>query len=188
MHVETTEIPAIRILAPRKFGDRRGYFSETFNRKTFAAAGLPVDWVQDNHAMSAQVGTIRGLHFQIPPMAQTKLVRVGRGAILDVAVDIRRGSPTFGKHVARIVSAEAWNQILVPVGFAHGYCTLEPDTEVLYKVTELYSPENERGIRWNDPALGIDWRTADGAAMLSDKDRALPLLADCPAYFTYERP
>ncbi|MSP87963.1 MAG: dTDP-4-dehydrorhamnose 3,5-epimerase [Alphaproteobacteria bacterium] len=185
MKVVDTQIPEVKIVTPAKFGDRRGFFSETYSRKAFAASGIDLDFVQDNHASSAEPGTVRGLHFQIAPMAQAKLVRVTRGAIFDVAVDIRRGSRSFGKWVGARISAEAWNQILVPAGFAHGYCTLEPDTEVVYKVTDYYAPEHERGFLWNDPAVGIDWPVVPDKAILSDKDRKLPGLADLPAHFTW---
>lgn len=178
-----TDIPDVVEIIPRKFGDHRGFFSETFSQKEFESSGLPSVYVQDNHSLSGAVGTIRGLHFQLPPFAQDKLVRVTRGAILDVAVDIRRGSPTFGRHVAVRLSAQDWNQLLIPIGFAHGFCTLEPDTEVQYKVTNYYSPEHDRGILWSDPAIGIPWPVAPGEARLSDKDQRLPLLADAPDLF-----
>lgn len=178
-----TDIPDVVEIIPRKFGDHRGFFSETFSQKEFESSGLPSVYVQDNHSLSGAVGTIRGLHFQLPPFAQDKLVRVTRGAILDVAVDIRRGSPTFGRHVAVRLSEQDWNQLLIPIGFAHGFCTLEPDTEVQYKVTNYYSPEHDRGILWSDPAIGIPWPVALGEARLSDKDQRLPLLADAPDLF-----
>ncbi|MBK1836043.1 dTDP-4-dehydrorhamnose 3,5-epimerase [Azospirillum sp. YIM B02556] len=177
MDVVSLDIPEIKIIRPKKFGDHRGFFSETYTKKTFEAAGLHYDFVQDNHSLSAEVGTVRGLHFQLPPFAQDKLVRVVRGAILDVAVDIRKDSPTFGRHVSAVISAAEWNQILVPVGFAHGFCTLEPDTEVIYKVTNYYSPEHDRGLLWNDPDLGIDWPVPADKARLSDKDHKHPTLA-----------
>ena len=183
MQVIETAIPDVNVLVPKKHGDNRGFFSEVFSRKAFEAAGLPVDFVQDNHSLSAEVGVVRGLHYQLEPMAQVKLVRVIRGAILDVAVDIRRSSPTFGKHVAETISAENWKQILIPPGFAHGFRTLEPNTEVIYKVTNFYSPENDRGIRWNDPAIGIDWGVTEASAILSDRDRKHPLLADAVDLF-----
>lgn len=164
-------------IVPRRFGDDRGFFSETWNEKALADAGIHLNFVQDNHAWSKASGTLRGLHYQLPPRAQDKLLRVTRGSILDVAVDIRRNSPTFGKWLSLVVSAEKWNQILVPGGFAHGYLTLEPDTEVQYKVTDVYSPEHERAIRFDDPALGIEWPIAPEAAQLSDKDRRAPLFA-----------
>lgn len=178
MRVVETEIPDVKIVFPPRFADPRGMFSETYNRASFAKAGIDSEYVQDNHSISKPVGTIRGLHFQTPPFAQEKLVRVVHGKIFDVAVDIRKNSPTFGKHVARVISAEEWNQFLVPVGFAHGFCTLEPDTEVIYKVTNYYAPECERGIRWDDPGLEIDWPLAGHDPFLSDKDRTYPTLRE----------
>ena len=183
LSVEETAIPAVKIVTPKKFGDHRGFFSETWSRKTFAEAGLDLDFVQDNQSLSAPVGTLRGLHFQSPPFAQDKLVRVTRGRILDVAVDIRVSSPTFGKHVAVELSAQNWKQLLVPVGFAHGFVTLEPDTEVIYKVTAPYAPENDHGLAFDDPALGIDWRLPLYGLTLSDKDRKHPRLAEMLRYF-----
>ena len=184
---ERCEIPEVLLLTPKRFGDARGFFSETWNARTFAdATGVEADFVQDNHSLSGEAGVIRGLHFQSPPHEQGKLVRVTRGAILDVAVDIRTGSPTFGKHVARTLSAENWQQLWVPPGFAHGFCTLQADTEVQYKVTGLYAPDHDHGLAFDDPALGIDWPVAADKAVLSDKDRRHPALADLPAYFTYK--
>jgi dTDP-4-dehydrorhamnose 3,5-epimerase len=183
MDVVSLDIPDVKIIRPKKFGDHRGFFSETYTKKTFEAAGLHYDFVQDNHSLSAEVGTVRGLHFQLPPFAQDKLVRVVRGAILDVAVDIRKGSPTFGRHVSAVISAAEWNQILVPIGFAHGFCTLEPDTEVIYKVTNYYSPEHDRGLLWNDPELGIDWPVPADKAQLSDKDHKHPTFAQLGDWF-----
>jgi dTDP-4-dehydrorhamnose 3,5-epimerase len=183
MQVVETAIPAVRLITPKKFGDHRGFFSETYNRKKLVDAGIDVAFVQDNHSLSAAKGTIRGLHYQIPPMAQDKLVRVVRGSLLDVAVDVRRTSPTFGRWVSAVISAKAWNQILVPAGFAHGFVTLEPDTEVIYKVTDYWSPDHERGIRWDDRALGIDWGVNAEEAVLSDKDASWPTLADQPDLF-----
>ena len=184
MQLTETTIPAIKLLTPKKHGDHRGFFSETFNRNTFRElTGVDADFVQDNQSLSVEKGVVRGLHYQLPPTAQAKLVRVTRGAILDVAVDIRRGSPTFGKHVAAVISAENWRQIFVPVGLAHGFVTLEANTEVLYKVTAYYSPKDERGIRWNDPKLAIDWGISEAAAVLSEKDRKYPTLADATELF-----
>jgi dTDP-4-dehydrorhamnose 3,5-epimerase len=183
LSVEPTAIPAVKIITPKKFGDHRGFFSETWNRAAFAEAGLDLDFVQDNQSLSASVGTLRGLHFQSAPFAQDKLVRVTKGRILDVAVDLRASSPTFGHHVAVELSAENWRQLLVPIGFAHGFVTLEPDTEVLYKVTGPYGPKNDHGVAFDDPALGIDWRLPHGELVLSDKDRKHPRLADLPRYF-----
>ena len=183
MHLPITDIPEVRLLSPQRFQDERGFFSETWSRPRLREQGIDVDFVQDNHSLSREVGTVRGLHFQTPPFAQAKLVRVTRGAILDVAVDLRRGSPTFGRHVSAIVSAEAWNQIFVPVGFAHGFCTLEPDTEVIYKVDNVYAPKCDRGLRWNDPALGIAWPVDEARATLSAKDQQHPLLRDLKDLF-----
>jgi dTDP-4-dehydrorhamnose 3,5-epimerase len=168
----------VLLIQPERFGDSRGFFSETYSRRTLAEAGITDEFVQDNHSLSAGAGTVRGLHYQLPPFAQAKLVRVTRGSILDVAVDLRQGSPTFGHHVTQPLSADAWNQLFVPVGFAHGFCTLEPDTEVVYKVTAYYSRAHDRGIRWNDPGLDIDWPVDPAKALLSDKDRAHPCLTE----------
>lgn len=178
MRVEVLNIPAVKKLAPDKHGDDRGFFSETYNKKALDASGIHLEFVQDNHSFSAAKGTVRGLHFQTPPFAQDKLVRVTRGAIFDVAVDLRRGSPTYGRHVSATLSAAAWNQILVPIGFAHGLMTLEPNTEVIYKVSDYYAPEHDHGLLWNDPALGIEWPLAEHEAILSDKDRAQPRFAE----------
>lgn len=183
LSVEATAIPDVKIITPKKFGDHRGFFSETYNRRAYSEAGIDLDFVQDNHSLSAAVGTLRGLHFQSPPFAQDKLVRVIRGRVLDVAVDIRRSSPTFGRHVAVELSAENWRQLLIPVGFAHGFVTLEPDTEFIYKVTNYYSAAHDLGMAFDDPALGIDWGLAPAAAILSDKDRRHPKLADLPPVF-----
>jgi dTDP-4-dehydrorhamnose 3,5-epimerase len=185
MEVIPTEIPAVRILCPKRHGDHRGFFSEVFNEKTFREqlGIVDCDFVQDNHSMSAQKGVLRGLHYQINPAAQCKLVRVVRGAIRDVALDIRRDSPTFGRHASVILSAENWRQIFVPIGFAHGFVTLEPNTEVIYKVTSYYSPQHERGIRWNDPKLSIDWGIAEKDAVLSARDKEHPLFAKAKDLF-----
>ncbi len=183
MEIISKEIPEVKILQAKKHGDHRGFFSETYNVKALEAAGIKLKFVQDNHSLSGIKGTLRGLHFQTPPFAQDKLVRVIKGSILDVAVDLRKNSPTYGKHVAEIISAEKWNQILVPVGFAHGFVTLESDTEVIYKVTNFYSPENDKGLLWEDPALKIDWPFKREEIILSEKDKTQPLLADLPVYF-----
>jgi dTDP-4-dehydrorhamnose 3,5-epimerase len=183
MQVESTAIEAVKIITPKKFGDHRGFFSEVYSRKAWAEAGLDYEFVQDNHSFSVEVGVIRGLHFQTAPFGQDKLVRVAKGRVLDVAVDLRRSSPTFGKHVAVELSADNWRQLLVPIGFAHGFCTLEPDTEVLYKVTNVYSPAHDKGLTFDDPALGIDWRIDLAKAVLSDKDRKHPRLAELGAMF-----
>ncbi len=171
---------------PKKHGDHRGFFSEVYNKRTLAAAGIDIDFVQDNHSLSAEKGVVRGLHFQVPPFAQDKLLRVVRGSVFDAAVDLRRGSPTYGKHVSVVLSAEEWNQILVPIGFAHGLMTLEPDTEVIYKVSNYYSAEHDKGLLWNDPALGIEWPVAEEKAILSAKDKVQPRLADLPPYFHFD--
>jgi dTDP-4-dehydrorhamnose 3,5-epimerase len=178
MQFEDTQIPAVNIVTPKKHGDARGFFCEVYKQSDWRNAGLDLTFVQDNHSLSAPVGTLRGLHFQTVPFAQDKLVRVVRGRILDVAVDIRRSSPTFGKHVAVELSTENWRQLLVPIGFAHGFVTLEPDTEVLYKVTALYSAINDRGLAFDDPDLGINWPLPPGGAMLSEKDKHWPRLRD----------
>jgi dTDP-4-dehydrorhamnose 3,5-epimerase len=183
MQVIETDIPAVKLLVPKKFGDHRGFFSEVYSRRALVDVGIAAEFVQDNHSLSAEKGVIRGLHYQVGAAAQDKLVRVVRGAILDIAVDIRRGSPTFGRHVSAVISAENWRQIFVPVGFAHGFATLEPNTEVVYKVTTYYSPTDERGIRWNDPALGIAWGVDEAAAVLSPRDRQHPILADATDLF-----
>ena len=177
MQVETLAIPEVKVLIPKKFGDRRGFFSEVYSARTLAEAGIDAAFVQDNHSFSALAGTVRGLHFQTPPRAQDKLVRVVRGSVFDVAVDLRRSSPTYGRHVSAVLSATAWNQILIPVGFAHGFMTLEPDTEVLYKVSDYYAPGNDAGLLWSDPGLGIRWPRPESEAALSDKDRTLPAFA-----------
>jgi dTDP-4-dehydrorhamnose 3,5-epimerase len=183
--LETTAlgIADVKIILPSKQGDARGFFSETYNLREFAAAGLELTFVQDNHTLSTRAGTVRGLHYQSPPFAQDKLVRVVRGRIFDVALDIRRSSPSFGQHVTAEISAEAWNQIFVPVGFAHGFVTLEPDTEVAYKVTNYYAREHDHGILWNDPALRIQWPVEEAKATVSEKDRANPRLADAVSLF-----
>jgi dTDP-4-dehydrorhamnose 3,5-epimerase len=178
MEVHALEIGDVKLVKPKCFRDARGFFSEVYQRADFADAGLMTDFVQDNHVKSNALWTMRGLHFQLPPFAQDKLVRVTRGRILDVAVDVRRGSPTFGRHVAVELSAENWLQLYVPVGFAHGYCTLEPDTEVLYKVSAVYAPQCDAGILWNDPDLGISWPFEARQALISEKDSKLPRLKD----------
>jgi len=171
------------MIVPRIHRDHRGFFSETYNKAVLEALGVKLEFVQDNHSLSVERGVVRGLHFQIPPFAQDKLVRVIRGSIFDVAVDLRRDSRTYGKHLARVISAAEWNQFLVPVGFAHGFCTLEVNTEVIYKVTNYYSPEHDRGLLWNDPDLGIVWPIAEAEAILSEKDRKQPRLRELPGYF-----
>ena len=163
---------------PRRFEDPRGVFCETYSKRALSAMGIEVEFVQDNHSISIERNVVRGLHFQIPPFAQDKLIRVARGSAFDVVVDLRRASPTFGKHVATVLSADNWRQLLVPAGFAHGFCTLEPNTEVLYKVSRFYSPQHDRGVLWNDPDLEIGWPVAAEDALLSDKDLQYPRLRD----------
>jgi dTDP-4-dehydrorhamnose 3,5-epimerase len=177
VEVEPTAIPDVRIVRTRAFVDPRGYFVETYNRQAFAAAGITEEFVQDNASLSIEAGTIRGLHFQIAPFAQAKLVRVDRGRILDVVVDLRRSSETYGRHIAIELSGENRLQLFVPIGFAHGFCTLEPNTEVAYKVTAHYSAAHDRGLAWNDPGLAIPWPVAADRAILSDKDTRHPPLA-----------
>ena len=178
-------IADVKRIAPAIFRDARGFFSETYNGRTLATGGIDVTFVQDNHSLSTAKGVVRGLHFQTNPKAQGKLVRVTRGAIFDVAVDIRQGSPTYGQHVSQVLSAENWLQLWVPAGFAHGFCTLEPDTEVVYKVTEYYAPECDRGLAWDDPDLAIAWPVTPATATLSDKDRKHPQLKDLGPAFIY---
>jgi len=182
LEVRPLELAGVCEITPGRLRDSRGFFSETHSARAFAKAGIDLAFVQDNHSYSKAAGVLRGLHYQLPPFAQDKLVRVTRGAILDVAVDIRKTSPTFGKWLSLEVSAAKWNQILVPAGFAHGFVTLLPDTEVIYKVTQPYSRAHECTIRFDDPTLGIDWRTAPDAIILSDKDRTAPLLADAEIF------
>lgn len=170
-------------IVPAKHGDERGFFSETWSAKAFAGAGLTLDFVQDNHSFSAAQGVLRGLHFQAPPVAQDKLVRVPKGRIFDVAVDMRQASATFGKWVGLEISASKWNQILVPKGFAHGFLTLEPETEVIYKVTGPYSREHEGVVRYDDPDIGIEWPQTGGPLTLAPRDRDAPLLRDIKPVF-----
>lgn len=178
---------SVLLVRPRRFGDARGWFSESWNAARFAGWGIDVNFCQDNHSLSAAAGTLRGLHFQTSPHAQAKLVRCTRGAIFDVAVDIRRGSPTYRQWVSAELSAENGDQLFIPPGYAHGFLTLTPDTEVMYKVDAHYAPEADGGIIWNDPALGINWPLSDGAApLLSDKDALLPSLADLAVDFAYD--
>jgi len=169
-------------IRPRRIGDARGFFSETWNERELRDQGIALTFVQDNHSYSAEKGVLRGLHYQLPPRAQDKLVRVVRGSILDVAVDIRRGSPTFGRWMSVEVSARVWNQILIPKGFAHGFVTLEPGTEVIYKVSDYYSPEHDRSIRFDDPDIGIFWPLPESELRLSDKDRAAPGLVEAEVF------
>ncbi len=180
-----TALPEVKVVMPRRIGDERSFFSEVWNAREFASIGIAADFVQDNHVRNSHKGTLRGLHFQVPPAAQGKLVRVTRGAIFDVAVDIRRGSPRFGRHAAAVLTADNWYQLWIPPGFAHGYCTLEADTEVQYKTTDFYSPAHDRGIVWFDPVLMITWPVTIETALVSERDRALPRLAEQTHLFEY---
>jgi dTDP-4-dehydrorhamnose 3,5-epimerase len=183
LDVHSLVIPDVKLIRTPRFSDARGYFCETFQRADFAAQGLDNDFLQDNQSSSDRSGTIRGLHFQRQPFAQTKLVRVLRGSIFDVAVDLRRSSPSFGSHIAIKLSSEGNEQLLVPAGFAHGFCTLEPDTVVFYKVDQVYSAAHDDGVNWADPGLGIEWPVGSAEAILSEKDRVLPMLADLDPVF-----
>lgn len=183
MKVERLAIPDVILLTPQRFRDPRGFFSETWKQGQYADIGIPGPFIQDNHAVSTDRYVVRGLHLQVGPNAQGKLVRVVRGAIWDVAVDVRHGSATYGQHVGAVLSAENWSQLWVPVGFLHGYCTLEADTEVIYKVTGPYDKAAERGVIWNDPDLAVQWPIPPDQAILSDKDQVLPLLRDCDVWF-----
>jgi dTDP-4-dehydrorhamnose 3,5-epimerase len=185
MQIETTALDGVFVLTPRRFGDARGFFSESWNRKTLADKGITLDFVQDNHSVSAAVNTVRGLHFQSPPHAQAKLVRCGQGRLFDVAVDIRRGSPTWGAWVGVELSAENGKQLLIPAGFLHGFATREPDTEIIYKCTDYYAPDCDGAVRFDDPTIGIDWGLS-GDPVLSDKDAAAPTLADFDSPFIWE--
>ena len=187
VQITTTKLPGVLILTPARFGDARGFFSESWNRKTLAAQGITLDFVQDNHSLSAQIGTIRGLHFQSPPHAQAKLVRCGRGCLFDVVVDIRRGSPSYGHWLGAELSAENGQQILVPAGFLHGFITRAPETEIIYKCTDYYAPACDGAVRFDDPDIGIDWGLPAGVApVLSDKDAGAPLLRDLDSPFIFE--
>jgi dTDP-4-dehydrorhamnose 3,5-epimerase len=185
MDVQTLEIPGLLLITPKKHGDARGFFSEVWRQDVFEAHAGPIHFVQDNHAYSGKRGTLRGMHFQKPPMAQGKLVRVTRGAVLDVAVDIRKGSPSFGRHVAVELSAENWQQLFVPEGFLHGYLTLTEETELLYKVTSHYSAADDAGVAFDDPDLGIAWPMAREDLTLSAKDVNLPRLRDVVSPFVW---
>lgn len=182
MEIRTTALDGVLEIVPVRRYDPRGFFSETYNRQRYAQAGISIDFVQDNHSHSAHRNVLRGLHYQLPPHAQDKLISVVRGAIFDVAVDIRRGSPTFGRWVSVELSAAKWNQLLVPKGFAHGYLTLEDETEVVYKVSDIYSPAHERAIRYDDPDIGIGWPSGTDEFLVSEKDAKAPPFADAELF------
>ena len=187
MQIKDTVLPGVKVLTPQRFGDARGFFSESWNRRLLADHGIDLDFVQDNHSLSAAVNTVRGLHFQAPPHAQDKLVRCGQGALFDVIVDIRKGSPAFGQWVGVELSAENGAQVLVPKGCLHGFVTRHPGTEIIYKCTDYYAPDCEGAVRFDDPAIGIAWDLT-GAPVLSEKDAAAPLLAEIDSPFVWEGP
>jgi len=184
--IRDTKISGVKLITPQRFGDARGFFSESWNRRAFADAGLDLEFVQDNHSLSAKERTMRGLHFQTPPYAQAKLVRCGRGRLLDVAVDIRKGSPTYGQWLAEELSFENGRQLFIPEGFAHGFVTLEPDTEIIYKCTNYYAPACDRSLQFDDPDIGIDWPTTRKNMVLSDKDAQAPSLTDLDTPFVWD--
>ncbi len=186
MNVTSLDIPEIKLFRLRQHRDLRGFFSEIYSRPALQQVGIDIEFVQDNYSLSLDRGTIRGLHFQIPPASQAKLVMVLAGRVLDIVVDCRKGSPTFGRHVAAELSGNAWNQIFVPIGFAHGFCTLEDNTSVLYKVSAPYAPKQDSGVLWNDADLAIDWPFKGEVAVVSDKDKALPRFRDLPDYFNVD--
>ena len=185
MQIKKTMLDGVVHLTPKRFGDHRGFFAETFSKRAYSDVGIGAPFVQDNHSLSAQVGTVRGLHFQAPPHAQAKLVRCGRGAIFDVAVDIRIGSPTWGQWVGFELRADNGAQLYIPAGFAHGFVTLLPDSEIVYKCSDYYAPETEGALRWDDPDIGIKWPLTS-APVLSGKDATAPLLAGFKSPFTFE--
>lgn len=186
MLIEETALSGVLILTPPRFGDNRGFFSESWNRKRAETAGISIDFVQDNHSMSRDIGTVRGLHFQSPPHAQAKLVRCGRGRLFDVAVDIRRGSPTYGKWIGVELSFDNGKQLLIPAGFLHGFVTRERDTEIVYKCSDYYAPDCDGSIRFDCPVIGVDWGIDTEAAILSPKDAKAPSFADFDSPFTFE--
>jgi dTDP-4-dehydrorhamnose 3,5-epimerase len=187
MQILSSHFRDVKLLRPMRHSDNRGFFSEVYSKRSYAAIDIHNEFVQDNHSLSRKKGVVRGLHFQVPPFSQAKLLRVLRGSVFDVVVDIRTGSPTYGRHIATVLDADDWNQIFIPAGFAHGFCTLEPETEILYKVDNYYSAEHDHGIRWNDPALGIAWPVTGDEAEMSDRDRKLSLLAEEPSVFSVDR-
>ncbi len=185
MKIEPHILPGLFLITPRRFGDDRGFFAETWSRRFLAAAGIAEDFVQDNHSLSHKTGTVRGLHFQSPPHAQAKLVRCGRGRLFDVAVDLRRGSPTYGRWAGAELSPENGLQLFIPAGFAHGFVTREPDTEIVYKCSDYYAPECDGALRWNDPDIGVDWGIGEVAG-ISDKDAKAPFLAGFDSPFLWQ--
>lgn len=186
MQIEQTKLAGVFVLTPKRFGDARGFFSESWSKRQMAEAGLDIDWVQDNHSLSMQAGTVRGLHFQAPPHAQAKLVRCGRGALYDVVVDIRRGSPTYGQWVGEELSFENGKQILVPTGFLHGFATRAPETEIIYKCSDYYAPDCDGAVRFDSAKIGIDWGLGGLEPVLSDKDATAQDFADFDSPFVYE--
>ena len=184
MIVEKTTLPGVMLLTPQRFGDARGFFCESWSRQRMRDAGLDYDFVQDNHSLSMAQYTLRGLHYQSPPHAQAKLVRCGRGSLFDVVVDIRRGSPTYGQWEGFRLSFKNGRQLLIPEGFLHGFVTLEPETEIIYKCSDYYAPDCDGAVAWNDPDLGIDWGL-ENAPILSDKDASAPTLSQTPSPFTW---
>ncbi len=186
MKIERTPLDGVLVLTPVRFGDSRGFFSESWSRRRMAEAGLDIDFVQDNHSLSAEVGTVRGLHYQSPPHAQAKLVRCGRGRLFDVAVDIRRGSPTFGQWFGAELSFENGRQMLIPEGFLHGFVTREPETEIIYKCSDYYAAECDGAVRFDDPDIGIDWGLGDVTPILSDKDVAAPAFTEFDSPFEWK--
>ena len=186
MLIEDLPLPGLKRITPRRFGDARGFFAETYSARGLAEAGVETRFVQDNHSLSGTRGTVRGLHFQAPPAAQAKLVRCGRGRLFDVAVDIRAGSPTYGQWVGEELSFENGVQLLIPAGFAHGFMTLTPETEIVYKCSDFYAPETEGALLWNDPGIAIDWPISEGDPVISEKDARAGRLADFQSPFTFE--
>ena len=185
--VEKTALPGVYRIKPVRHGDNRGFFAETYAKNKLAALGLEADFVQDNHSVSVDAPTLRGLHFQAPPRAQAKLVRCGRGALFDVAVDIRKGSPTYGQWVGEDLTAENGVQLWIPPGFAHGFVTRQPNTEIIYKCSDDYAPETEGALIWDDPAIGIDWGLGGAVPCLSAKDEAAPGFEGFDSPFNWER-
>jgi dTDP-4-dehydrorhamnose 3,5-epimerase len=188
MEIRALAIKDVLLITPKRFEDSRGFFTELYSRQTFLEAGITTDFVQDNFSRSNDVGVVRGLHFQAPPFAQAKLLRVLRGAIFDVVVDLRHGSPSYGRSASITLTGESGSQLYVPEGFAHGFCTIEPGTEITYKVNAYYAPQHDRGLLWSDPALGINWPVDPAAITLSERDRRHPPLAELPRYFDYGPP